>query len=207
MKPIFIFPMLLASFAYGQKLSSHVVLPKAGKTASVIVQYRSVEGEAFSTKVRSLGRAVKQAHPELGMLSVEATAENLEELAADPNVEYVTPDRPVQGTVENGRRAAQAQQFVTSGFSGQGIGVAVIDSGVNDEADLREGGSRIVYSQSFVGGTAADGFGHGTHVAGIVAGSGARSTGTSFTTTIAGLTPRVEHCQSEGAQQSGRRQR
>ena len=70
MKPIFIFPILLASFAYGQKLSSHVVMPKAGKTASVIVQYRSVEDAEFNAKVRSLGRAVKQAHPELGMVSM-----------------------------------------------------------------------------------------------------------------------------------------
>ncbi len=192
MKPIFILSTLLASAAFGQKLSSHVVMPKAGKTANVIVQYRTNEGEAFNAKVRSLGRSVKQAHPELGILSVEATAENLEELAADPNVEYVTPDRPVQGSIEFARKAANTQQLFTNGHKGGGVGVAIIDSGVNDQADLREGGSRIVYSESFVGGTAADGFGHGTHVAGIVAGNGAMSTGTAYSATIAGITPLVD---------------
>ncbi len=191
MKPILIIPFLCVSFAAAQKLSPQIAMPRPGKVANVIVQYRETESETFNVKVRSLGRAVKQVHGELGMLSVAATAENLEELAADPNVEYVTPDRPVQGSIESGRRAANTQQLLTSGYSGSGIGVAIIDSGVNDQADLRDGGTRLVYSQTFVGGTATDGFGHGTHVAGIVAGNGALSTGTVYSATLAGIAPRV----------------
>jgi len=83
------------------------------------------------------------------------------------------------------------QQLLTSGLSGNSVGVAVIDSGVTDSADLRDGGARLAYSESLVGGTAADGFGHGTHVAGIIIGNGARSTGTAFSNTIAGIAPRV----------------
>ena len=56
-----------------------------------------------------------------------------------------------------------------------GIGVAILDSGIrpaNPNFNLwHTGKSRIVYSQSFVGGDTNDEFGHGTHVAGIAVGT------------------------------------
>jgi serine protease AprX len=51
---------------------------------------------------------------------------------------------------------------------------------------------RIVYSESFIGSPdATDGYGHGTHVAGIVGGSGKDSTGIGFTRTFRGVAPNV----------------
>ena len=57
-----------------------------------------------------------------------------------------------------------------TGYDGTGVGVAVIDSGVNSTADLGVPGSnsnRIVYSANFdpSTNTTSDLFGHGTHVA------------------------------------------
>lgn len=68
-----------------------------------------------------------------------------------------------------------------------GISVAIIDSGISPHPDLPL--SRIRYFRDFVGGsrTPVDGCGHGTHVAGIVAGNGARSDGL-----YAGIAPDVD---------------
>ena len=74
--------------------------------------------------------------------------------------------------------------------------MAVIDSGIASHPDLNNasGSSRVVYSQSFVAGdtTTSDKFGHGTHVAGLIAGSGASSgTGNGYAATYAGMAPGV----------------
>ena len=76
----------------------------------------------------------------------------------------------------------------TAGYNGAGIGVAVIDSGINDShpdlQDSTKSNSRVVYRQDFTGtatsnsgGAQYDLYGHGTHVAGIIGGNGYLSGG------------------------------
>jgi serine protease AprX len=67
------------------------------------------------------------------------------------------------------------QAWAQTGASGRGIGVAVIDSGVADHADLA---GRIVARVDLTGeGSTGDPGGHGTHVAGLIAGDGTASNG------------------------------
>ena len=81
-------------------------------------------------------------------------------------------------------------------YTGSGIGIALIDSGVNAHPDLDTTAlllpiSRVVYSQSFVPGDSSPGdkYGHGTHIAGLIAGSGLSSTGPLFSQTFKGIAP------------------
>lgn len=105
-------------------------------------------------------------------------------LAAHPAVQHLALDRGIAGTLERTGAAVYATQVRQAfGVDGAGIGVAVIDSGItpwhDDLADPANPGSqRVVQFVDLVGGaTASDEYGHGTHVAGIIAGNGFDSNG------------------------------
>ncbi len=102
-------------------------------------------------------------------------------LAHNPHVTHIALDRLVAGTVERtGATIGSTAVRQELGYDGSGIGVAVIDSGVTPwHDDLAGGGSlqRVDRFVDFVNSsvTAYDDYGHGTHVAGIIAGNGADS--------------------------------
>lgn len=62
---------------------------------------------------------------------------------------------------------------------GEGIGVAIIDTGICSHPDFTQGGNRIVCFKDFVHLRTRlyDDYGHGTHVAGIIGGNGFASGG------------------------------
>ena len=117
-------------------------------------------------------------------------------LSNNPNVVYISSDRLLSPTLSNAAPAVNAFAAWQSGYTGAGIGVALIDSGVSSHPDLNGGLlglSRVVWNQSFVPGNASgtDQFGHGTHVAGLIAGNGASSTGSKYSRTFEGIAPQA----------------
>lgn len=74
------------------------------------------------------------------------------------------------------------------GVMGDGVGVAIVDSGIALHPDIA---GRVVGWQDFVNGQPApyDDYGHGTHIAGIIAGNGAASAG--YSSHFVGIAPHV----------------
>jgi serine protease AprX len=129
--------------------------------------------------IESLGGRPGRPLSGIDALVAEIPNASLDRLAASEDVRSVSADRPVHGTMER-TSAAIGASFVRDqlGFDGRGIGVAIIDSGVTAWHDDL-GSERVVHFADFVGfqRTAYDDYGHGTHVAGIIAGDGYDSGG------------------------------
>jgi len=156
-----------------------------GETVDVIIQFQ--QGTTLQNhvaKMLGLGARHKNALDVIhgGLFQIPASL--IPVLASDPDIVYISPDRKVIKTSPEDYilDASQANSVFQLGYYGNGIGIAVIDSGVRvnhpDLQNLSTGLSRVVYSQSFVPGLDAnDQYGHGTHVAGLLAGNGQVSDG------------------------------
>ena len=107
----------------------------------------------------------------------------LRALAQNPLVGRISLDHDIVGVNERTGVTVGATSIRQQlGYDGTGIGIAIVDSGVTAwHDDLTDGGlsQRVVEFQDFVAGVEAayDDYGHGTHVAGILAGNGLDSDG------------------------------
>ena len=178
--PIALALCTVSGWAGEAKISPDLAGLKSRSDVDVIVQYKSTLDAAHHRKISSLGGRLHTSFDGIRAAHYTIPANSLDELENDADVAYVTPDRAVRATaiiagpISQLDLISKAVDSTNNGrLHGQGIGVAVIDSGIADLADFHSGAfSRIVYQQSFVGGAAADQYGHGTHVAGILAGNG-----------------------------------
>ena len=124
-------------------------------------------------------------------VSANLTGSAILALANDSDVAYISADDLILSTFDPTAGAELAASpgilevgapdaWRQLGVTGRGIGVAILDSGIAPHADLA---GRIVASVDFTGDVRgalvppADPGGHGTHVAGLVAGDGTASGG------------------------------
>jgi serine protease AprX len=126
------------------------------------------------------GLRIDRQLPLLGGVSGTVAADDLSRLRRAPGVRLVSLDRPMvsTATAKPGSNLVTlypsldaAPEAWSKGYTGAGVGIAVVDSGAVPHADF---GSRLV--QVRLGGQSAmidDTYGHGTLVAGIAGGSSA----------------------------------
>jgi serine protease AprX len=191
---IFIFMIFVGStvLARSPKISKDLDSNRAGDLLDVIVQFKQLPTAKHHQKAIEKGGQFKKNLGLVngGLYSLPVNA--LEALAADTDVAYISPDRPVAASLDYATAAVGMDVARSYGYDGAGIGVAVIDSGIADIPDLHTGGYRVVYAESFCGdSTTVDPYGHGTHVVGILAGNGKNSTGSKYFHTFKGMAPMV----------------
>ncbi|MDA1183723.1 MAG: S8 family serine peptidase [Acidobacteria bacterium] len=158
----------------------------------VIVRFRgSADAQLIAGRGGVSGRRLGASDSQVAEIDNRALAD----LARNSQVARVSIDHPVFPTLDR-TGAATAASLATQVFhaTGRGIGVAVIDSGItawHDDLYLtmrkaRRGSPRVVHFKDFTtegspniwaSEQPSDEYGHGTHVAGIIAGSGFDSRG------------------------------
>jgi subtilisin family serine protease len=163
--------------------------PDASATVSVIVrEVRGAQGRPEKL-VRSLGGHVDRHIGIIRGFSAEVPAQAVDELRASPWIHSVSRDRRVEllqfspsydpagdlGSLYNVARSMKAPEMWRKGYTGKGVGVALIDSGVLPVNGLNApdkviNGPDLSFESQAANLRYMDSFGHGTHMAGIIAG-------------------------------------
>src|ERR1035441_7408817 len=144
-----------------------------GQTVRVIVQYKQVPTAAHYATMQGRGGRL---HSKLHMIKSAAftiPVSALAALEADPEIASVTIDHPMNVMDDLTNDVTGVETAWSAGYTGAGVGVAGIDSGIKDRQPHLpnpDGSSRVVYHQDFTGtatsnsaGAQYDLYGHGTH--------------------------------------------
>jgi serine protease AprX len=144
---------------------------------NLIVSYRpSVERTQRVQEMNASGEMTVLANYRiLPLMAVRVSASGLYQLEQDPAVERIWPDLPVRALLDKSVPLVHAPSVWLDGYTGKDMRIGIVDTGVDtNHPDLA---GRVVQSADFTGEGPRDANGHGTHVAGIAAGSGAASGG------------------------------
>ncbi len=157
------------------RMQTHVesFAPQAPPPLPIIVLYRAgmlgiadtIQGVESTQRVfRLIPATVNQATPQ-----------GVERLSDMDDVQMIWYDERVHTLLDVSVPLINAPQVWAAGITGKGIKVGIVDTGIDPNHPDFSG--RIAQMKDFTGEGAADNNGHGTHVAGIVGGSGAASGG------------------------------
>src|SRR6185295_16395601 len=154
-------------------------------TSRVVVVARNASSLGAVTQlIQLLGGVLGRPLPVINGRVATVPNIALSTLASSLAVQHVALDRRIVGTMERtGPTTGATAVRQELGLDGSGIGVAVIDSGItawhDDLSDASGCWQRVDRFVNFTGGssTPSDEYGHGTHVAGIIAGNGFDSAG------------------------------
>jgi serine protease AprX len=153
-----------------------------GELTRLIVQALPGHVGGAADAVEGVGGTVGTPLPLVDGFVAEVPAAAVPAVAADPAVRAVSADDPVHfeelsydatTTASNYPKTSGAAAGWSAGRYGQGVGVAIIDTGVSQMNDFA---GRLVHGPDLSGeGRVVDSYGHGTVMAGIIGGSGADS--------------------------------
>src|ERR1700674_3399279 len=132
-----------ASAAFGQgnhgNVAPDISLSNPNAMVDVIVQFKNAPTKNDLKKLGPYGQ-MKKIFNGIKAAQVTLSVSTIQSLASDPDIAYISPNRPTKGSLDTTTATVGANLVWSYGYSGAGVGVAVIDSGITVTSDL---GSRV----------------------------------------------------------------
>lgn len=135
-------------------------------------------GKALCASIAEIGN-IKYHLPLINAYVLEVKEEDVALLCNTPGITLVHNTTSVTTQMQHARKVVKADAAHRMGIYGRDITIAVLDTGISPVKDLTATPQRMLAFKDFINSVdnAYDDNGHGTHVAGIAAGSGMCSDG------------------------------
>ncbi len=153
------------------RLSVEMQMTAAHEELPVIVEY---SGTVESVRAFS-HQSVRQHFRLAPFAALSLTSRDIQSVAKDPRIVKIWKDSPIHTCLDKSAPIMGAPAVWQAGFTGRGIRVAIVDTGVDVNHPSISG--RVIATHDLTGEGFGDANGHGTHVAGIVASADSRYRG------------------------------
>lgn len=132
---------------------------------------------------------IVKEYPFISAVGVRIKLKDMYNLSHYKEVNYISSQSHVKAQIEQSKRILNLDKYYTDNIFGQGVRIAIIDTGIEPVVDFTIPQNRIVAFKDFVNGqeNAYDDNGHGTFVSGVLAGNGLVSNGK-----YSGIAPKSE---------------
>lgn len=155
------------------------IMSQSREKVPIIMQLKGNDVN-FRKKLNSLSNTdLNKNLPLINSYAGYMTTENIYKILDNPEISYISFDSKVYTLLDIATPAMEAYFPHDRGYKGEGITIAVIDTGTSSHRDLTIPDNRIIGFKDFVKNKTEpyDDNGHGTHVTGIIAGNGYSSNG------------------------------
>lgn len=160
---------LLAGLVSGNASAGAGAADPGAAMTRVVIEARAGLAQVAGAVAHHGGDVVEVLAP-FGMVVADVPAGSVGALEDEAATGTVTPDTPLKVQAADVASANRSTVAVPSRPSaGDGVGVVVVDTGIADHPDVAD---RVVARYVLAPGTEDDPHGHGTFLAGLVAGSG-----------------------------------
>jgi hypothetical protein len=161
-----------ASASLRSRLESR--LPNDSAKFRIILKHKKGSGDQVISRLGNR-EDVRYRYQLLDAIAMSANSTDIDALTSMDQVEMIWNDEPVHTMLDQSVPLIGAPMAWGQGITGKGIKVGILDTGI--DSDHPDFAQRIAEVKDFTGERPNDNHGHGTHVAGILGGSGAASNG------------------------------